>query len=286
MSYSAYQILTIVSLTASAIYSILSILRNGINPRSKKKSDFVDSLKMMSGKMREFYEKFNPPMRVDNSKDTWFHIYFTILLAFLFIMNFATHRFSFSILVVGLATIAEFTGLTSLYEIYEMPKVTKVLEEFNDKNSKKTVDELVGDAYKQNWFFIRFFVGKIFAILFINVFIVSNVSLTQNPNNELIFYLLSFVTTFYIVVFEAYLYRRLYTELEFAASQKYLSTSNKKVDAELHVDASRNKTLSLMGKLIAIGKYLYILREDGFIQEVSFRTIQSISIRETQIDSE
>lgn len=286
MSYSAYQILTIVSLTASAIYSISSILRNGINPRSKKKSDFVDSLKMMSGKMREFYEKFYPPMRVDNSKDTWFHIYFTILLAFLFIMNFSTHRFSFSILVVGLATIAEFTGLTSLYEIYEVPKVTKVLEEFNDKNSKKTVDELVGDAYKQNWFFIRFFVGKIFAILFINVFIVSNVSLTQNPNNELIFYLLSFVTTFYIVVFEAYLYRRLYTELEFAASQKYLSTSNKKVDAELHVDATRNKTLSPMGKLIAIGKYLYILREDGFIQEVSFRTIQSISIRETQIDSE
>lgn len=286
MSYSAYQILTIVSLTASAIYSILSILRNGINPRSKKKSDFVDSLKMMSGKMREFYEKFNPPMRADNSKDTWFRIYFMALLTFLFLMNFTTHRFSFNIVVVGVATIVEFTGLTSLYEVYEVPKVSTVLEDFNDKNFKKTVDQLMGDAYKQNWFFIRFFVGKIFAILFINVFIVSNVNLTQDPNNEIIFYLLSFVTTFYIVVFEAYLYRRLYTELEFAASQKYLSTCNKKVDAELHIDVTRNKTLSPIGKLIAIGKFLYILREDGFIQEVSFRTIQSISIKETQIDND
>ena len=286
MAYSIYQILTISSLIASAIYSILSILRLGINPRLKKKSDLINSLKIMSTEVREFYEEFNPPMRTDNTKDKWFHYYFWVTLALSSTIIFTSHKFSFSMLYIILAIIVEPFVLTTIYEIYEVPKMNSVLEAFSDKSSKKTYSELIKEAYQRNWFFIRFTVGKIFAVLFINVFIVSNVNLAQGSTSEIFFYTFLFIATFYIVILEAYLYRKMYVELEFVASQKYLATCNKKVITELHIDITRNKTLSPIGKLIAIGKFLYILREDGFIQEVNFKTIRAVSINETEIANE
>jgi len=184
------------------------------------------------------------------------------------------------------AIIVESFVLTTIYEIYEVRKMNSVLEAFNDKSSKKIGSELINEAYRRNWFFIRFTVGKIIALLFINVFIVSNVNLAQGSSGEIFFYTFLFIATFYIVILEAYLYRKMYVELEFVASQKYFATCNKKVITELHIDVTRNKNISPVGKLIAIGKFLYILREDGFTQEVNFKTIRAVSINETEIAKE
>lgn len=286
MASSIYQILTIISLIASAIYSILSILKLGISPRLKKKSDLINSLKIMSTEIREFYEEFNPPMRINNTKDKWFHYYFLVMLALSFTIIFTSHKFSFSMLYIIPAFIVESSVLITSYEIYEVGKMNSFLEAFSDKSSKKIYSELIKEAYRRNWFFIRFTVGKIIAVLFINVFIVSNVNLAQGSTGEIFFYTFLFVATFYLVILEAYLYRKMYVELEFVASQKCLATCNKKVNTELHIDITRNKNISLVGKLIAIGKFLYILREDGFIQEVNFKTIRAVSINETEIANE
>lgn len=283
MAYSVYQILTIISLIASAIYSILSILRIGINPRLKKKSDLINSLKILSTEVREFYEEFNPPMRIDNTKHMWVHYYTLVTFVLSTAIIFTSHKFSLSIPYIALAIIAEFIVLNTINDLYELPKVNSVLEAFSDTSSKKTCSQLIKEAYNGNWFFIRFTVGKIFAVLLINEFLVSNVNLPPGSASEIYFYTLLFIATFYIVISEAYLYRNIYVELEFVASKKYFQTYNKEVTTELHIDITRNKTLSPIGKLIAIGKYLYILREGGFIQEVNFKTIRAVSIKETEI---
>lgn len=280
MLFSTYQIITIASLLLSSIYSIIGILKENFRIGLRRKAKIIERMKTLSNGLWEFYEKFNPPMRADNGKDSWFHIYFTIFITSVFVIGFFSNKFRFGLNVIALASVLEFGIGSSFFEFYEVRKFQKFENKSNSSTDTLPAEKLLTESHDLNWFFLRISIAQILIVLLINEFLVSNISPSISGYVKIEFYILAFVVTFYFALIASVLYSRVYSSIEFIAMKEFLSSYDNDIIVMLEVNISRNKFISTTGKLVAIGKYLYLHNAEDFFQDIDFNEIKMIGIKE------
>lgn len=281
MTYSLYQIVTIASLVASTVISVIGVAKGNFSLRYRAKANIVERLKLLSDGIREFYEKFNPPMRVESEKDVWSHWFSLIILVFLGFMFFFGHRYAFGLTVIAIAIVGEFAVLPTIYELHIISRVTKLTSKFEKKSGSEQHDKLIIEAKKVNWYLMRFTVGEILSVVFINVFIVSNLTLESTPVETMGLYAMIFVATSYIILLQTYLYHNVYREIEFVSIKEYIADYKKSIMLDLILSVPKGQATKISGEFLSLYKFLYLKREDDSFQEVNFKGIELMSVRET-----
>ena len=272
-----YGLATVAISALGAVFSYLTLSEKSHFGNINSRTKILEEIKFASSEVRDFYEKFKPPLRLGNRENALWIAYLIIWM-----VGTVTIFTAFTIkLVIGvpflflLPLVPEFIVI-SLVPIFLFKRITKINEDLKEGDlSYSRIDEIG----------VRFLilrVVRVYTILGLFIYFAFLMAIAPRNDGVITYMLFAYLGTIAILVILPLmsLFRRTFLQLEAQTFEKFLFVLGRNVLVKGVYEPARGDHRTFKGKLITISSSISLIDDENYILSIKLKELESLSIFE------
>lgn len=276
-----YQYITLAAVAATTAYSLVNLfssLKVTLSTTSRSKKKAISRLNILSGKINRFYETFLPPWRLGDRNEVRMvavSTIFAFVLPFLLLTKGVVNLDVFE--AVSLPMLPPFL-FALFFPTYAVTRTSRIIGSRTSVSGEAASVEFTKSGGDLVWRMTSIMLFATLGTLYFEGFLVENFGVGiafESP-----FYVEAIVATLLVAIPGFAIIGHSRTGLEVVTSSMYFSQSNHGVQLEVMSRAGGNAVFNYSGSLVSTGDSIYVKRADGFIQEIPWKGIVSIAVKE------
>jgi hypothetical protein len=243
----------------------------------------MSSLRELSQGISYFYEQFDPVEIGKSKKFKFLNDYvLTLILVLLaaeligYFVKLSSAEAAFALFMVVMIQVIYETSEIFISGKRRADEFEKTFNEMKSDNTNKIIQKAGNVLYK----YFKSVVVTWTIFLAVYVFLISEYIMITDLFYRVL-YLIGTVSAIIILTdISRKAYMRLHDDLEESSTQLFFLKYVNDITVEFELGANSSESTKTTGILRRIGSTIFIKREDGFDQEIYFKTIKSISVKE------
>jgi hypothetical protein len=276
-----YQYLTLAALVATTAYSLVNLfssLRITLSTTGKSKKSTISRMKILSDKINRFYETFLPSYRLGDRNEVRVAIANVMFIFGVLFVILSREVVSFNEFeAISIPWIPPFLFYL-LFPLYVFGSTKVIIESRTSVASEDASVEFAKKSGDLVWRMTSMMLFASLGTLYYEGFLVENLS--ASVASQWPFYVVIIAAGLAVAVPGFAIIGHSKTGLEVVASLAYFSQAGHHVQLEIAARVNGGAVFDYSGSLLSTGDSIYIRRPDGFVQEIPWKGIISLAVKE------